>query len=155
MKVLLRIYNGEPFVWKKAEMKNATQFTLEDGSIASQIDIVSISRDNRKKFVICSACGAIIKNTPEAIKEHSLRGTISATCFGCKYMRENNSKQLSAKYTPQEDGSYIINTKKNVKLSCGYSYRYFDINSQNARDICMYKNCATAEMRSIDRKSVV
>ena len=150
MKVLLRIYNGEPFVWKKAEAKNATQFTLEDGSIASQIDIVSISRDNRKKFVICSACGAIIKNTPEAIKEHKERASTSAICFGCRCLKENSGKQLSAKYTLQEDGSYIVNTKKNAKLSCVYSYRYFDINSQNARDICIYKNCATAEMRSIN-----
>ena len=106
MRILLRNYNGEQYVWKKAEMKSATKFALEDGGEVRQADIVSISRDNRKKFVKCSACGEIIRNTPEAIKEHRDRASTSATCFGCKYMREMGSKQLSVKYTLQEDGSY-------------------------------------------------
>lgn len=150
MKVLLRNYNGEQYVWKKAEVKNATKFALEDGGTANQTEIVSISRDNRKKFVRCSACGEIIKNTPEAIKEHTDRASTSATCFGCPYLREGGSKQLSAKYTLQEDGSYIVNTKKSTKLSCKISYRYYDINSPEAREYCRFKQCATAEMKAIE-----
>lgn len=149
MKVLLRSHNGEQYVWKKAEAKNLIQFTLEDGGTANQSNIVSISRDNRKKFVQCSACGEIIRNTPEAIKEHSLRGTISATCFGCKYMRENNSKQLSVKYTLQEDGNYIANAKKSLKLVCAIGWSRPDINSQSARDACCFKSCNGAEMQNI------
>ena len=72
MRVLLRNYDGEQYVWKKAEVKSATKFTLEDGCDVSQAEIVSISRDNRKKFVKCSACGEIIRNTQEAINEHKL-----------------------------------------------------------------------------------
>lgn len=150
MKVLLKSYNEEPFVWKKAEIKNLTQFTLEDGSTANQTDIVSISRDNRKKFVRCSSCGTIIKNTPEAIKEHKERASTSAICFGCRHLRECGIEQLSAKYTLQEDGKYIVNTKKSVKLMCTYSWRHCDVNSQDARDICVYKSCCTAEMQSIN-----
>ena len=150
MKVLLRNYDGEQYVWKKAEMKSATKFALEDGGEARQVDIVSISRDNRKKFVKCSACGDIIRNTPEAIKEHRDRASTSATCFGCPYLRESGGKQLSAKYTLQEDGSYIVNTKKSTKLVCKISYRYYDINSPEAREYCRFKQCATAEMKAIE-----
>lgn len=146
MRVLLRDYNGEQYVWKKAEMKNVATFTVEDGGTVRQTNIVSISRDNRKKFVRCSACGEIIRNTPEAIKTHKDRSSTSATCFGCPYMKEKNSKQLSAKYTLQEDGSYIVNAKKSTKLTCGKSWVYCDINSQEARDVCRWKQCATAEM---------
>lgn len=150
MRVLLRNYNGEPYVWKKAEVKDATKFTLEDGYDVSQAEIVSISRDNRKKFVKCSACGEIIRNTPEAINEHKLRGTTSTTCFGCKYMRERGSKQLSVKYTLQEDGSYAANVKKSLNLVCSATWNNPDINSENAREYCRFKQCATAEMKAIE-----
>lgn len=150
MRILLRNYNGEQYVWKKAEVKSATKFTLEDGRVVSQAEIVSISRDNRKKFVKCSACGEIIRNTPEAINEHKLKGTTSATCFGCKYMREMGSKQLSVKYTLQEDGSYSANVKKSLHLVCTATWNTPDINSENARGYCKFKQCATAEMKAIE-----
>lgn len=150
MKVLLRNYMGEQYVWKKAEMKNDVQFTLEDGGTVNQANIVSISRDNRKKFVKCPACGRIVRNTPEAINEHKLRASTSATCFGCPYMKEIESKQLSTKYTLQEDGRYAANIKKSVRLVCRSSYRYYDINSQEARDCCRFTRCATAEMQNIE-----
>lgn len=150
MKVLLRSYKGEQYVWKKAEMKNTFQFTLEDGRDVNQTQIVSISRDNRKRFVMCSACGQILRNEPNVIKEHMERASTSATCLGCADLRESCIEQLSAKYILQEDGSYIANTKKSVKLSCGYRYGYIDIDSQDARNTCRYRSCATAEMRSIN-----
>ena len=151
MRVLLRsCSNGDQYVWKKAEMKDAKTFALEDGNYVCQAGIVSISRDNRKKFVKCSSCGALIRNTPEAIKEHTNRASTSASCFGCPYMREGNGKQLSAKYTLQEDGSYVVNTKKSTKLYCRASFKFHDINSQEAREICRFKRCATAEMRPIE-----
>lgn len=150
MRVLLRNYNGEQYVWKKAEVKDATKLILEDGKDVFQVGIVSISRDNRKKFVKCSACGEIIRNTPEAINEHKLKGTTSATCFGCKYMREIRSKQLSVKYTLQEDGSYAANVKKSLNLVCSATWNTPDINSENAREYCKFKQCATAEMKAIE-----
>lgn len=151
MRVLLRSCpNGDQYVWKKAEMKDARTFALEDGTCVYQAGIVSISRDNRKKFVKCSSCGAIVRNTPEAIKEHTDRASTSASCFGCQYMREGDGKQLSAKYTLQEDGSYVVNTKKSTRLYCRASFRFYDINSPEAREVCRFKGCATAEMRPIE-----
>lgn len=150
MRALLRSCNGEQYVWKKVEMKNADTFSVEGGQEVCQTGIISISRDNRKKFVRCSICGEIIRNTPEAINAHKDRASTSATCFGCPYFRERNSKQLSAKYTLQEDGSYIVNAKKSVELVCGNSWSCPDINSQKAREVCKFRDCARAEMRAIE-----
>ena len=151
MRVLLRSYcNGEQYVWKKAEMKGINTFTLEDGNYVYQTGVVSVSRDNRKKFVRCSSCGGIIKNTPEAINTHKNRASTSETCFGCRYMSEGDSKQLSAKYTLQEDGSYLVNAKKSTKLYCRTYFKSYNINSQEARQNCRFKGCATAEMQPIE-----
>lgn len=150
MRALLRDCNGDPYVWKNVEMKNAVTFSVDGGLEVHQAGIVSISRDNRKKFVRCSICGEIIKNTPEAINAHKDKASTSATCFGCPYFRERNSKQLSAKYTLQEDGSYIVNEKKSVELICGNSWSRPDINSQKAREVCKFRDCARAEMRAIE-----
>lgn len=150
MRALLRSCNGEQYVWKKVEMKNADTFAVEGGLEVHQTGIVSISRDNRKKFVRCSICGEIIRNTPEAINAHKDRASTSETCFGCPYFRERNDKQLSAKYTLQEDGSYIVNAKKSVELICGNSWSRPDINSQKAREVCKFRDCARAEMRAIE-----
>lgn len=59
-------------------------------------------------------------------------------------------KRLSSKYTLQEDGRYVVNVKNNVKLSCKNSWDYYDINSQGARDVCRWKQCATSEMKAIE-----
>lgn len=148
MKILLKHFNEEVYVWKNAEMGERGLFVVE-GNEVNYDNIVSVSRDNRKKFVRCSACGEIIKKSD--IDKHKAKGSASATCFGCQYMRENGSKQLSVKYSLQEDGSYIGTVKKNVKLMCNQSYYHrYDINSQDARDHCRYKNCATAEMSKIE-----
>lgn len=148
MKVLLKHFNDEVYVWKNAEMGEKGFFVVEGNEIRYD-NIVSVSRDNRKKFVKCSSCGEIIKKAD--IDEHRAKGSTSATCFGCPQLYERSGKQLSVKYSLQEDGSYVGTIKKNVKLICNQNYYHrHDINSQDARDHCRYKNCATAEMNKIE-----
>lgn len=62
MKLLLRQFGDGCYVWKNGEMEDETHFIV-DGKSVRQTDVVSISRDNRSKFVKCSACGATLKNT--------------------------------------------------------------------------------------------
>lgn len=146
MKLLLRQFNDECYVWKNGSMKDETHFIV-DGKSVLQTDVISISRDNRSKFVKCSACGGILKNTEEAIKEHRLKSTTSATCMGCQYLRESNSKTKSIKYVLQDNGKYVSTIKKEMRLLCsrGWGARY-DINSKEARDGCKYKCCIDARM---------
>ena len=44
----------------------------------------------------------------------------------------------------------MVNVKNSVKLSCKNSWDYYDINSQGARDVCRWKQCATSEMEAIE-----
>lgn len=149
MKLLLRKFGDECYVWKNAEMKNETIFIV-DGKEVKQANVVSIYRDNRNKFVKCPACGTILKNTDEEIKEHRLKGTTSATCFGCPNLGESGSKTKSCKYVLQNDGKYIATIKKETNLICRRSWYYnYNINSQEARANCIYKGCIGATMESI------
>lgn len=149
MKLLLRKFGDECYVWKNAEMKNETNFIV-DGKEVKQANVVSIYRDNRNKFVKCPSCGTILKNTDEEIKEHRLKGTTSATCFGCPNLKEYGSKTKSCKYVLQDDGKYIATIKKETNLICGRSwYHNYNINSQEARTNCIYKGCIGATMESI------
>ena len=91
MKILLKHFNDEVYVWKNAEMGESL-FVVEGNEVYYD-NIVSVSRDNRKKFVRCSACGKIIKKSD--IDEHRAKGSTSETCFGCQYMRESNGKHKS------------------------------------------------------------
>jgi hypothetical protein len=146
MKLLLRQFGDGCYVWKNGEMEDETHFIV-DGKSVRQTDVVSISRDNRSKFVKCSACGATLKNTEEAIKEHRLKGTTSATCIGCRNLRESDSQTKSIKYVLQDDGSYVATIKKEMKLMCRRGWcRSYDINSKEARDGCQYKCCIDARM---------
>ena len=149
MKLLLRKFGDECYVWRNAEMKNETNFIV-DGKEVKQANVVSIYSAHRNKFVKCSACGTILKNTDEEIKEHRLKGTTSATCFGCPNLKEYGSKTKSCKYVLQDDGKYIATIKKEMNLICGRSwYHNYNINSQEARTNCIYKGCIVATMESI------
>lgn len=67
MKLLLRQFGDECYVWKNAEMNDEKTFIV-DGRTVNQGNVVSIYRDNRNKFVKCSHCGTILKNTDAEIK---------------------------------------------------------------------------------------
>ena len=87
MKVLLREFDNEQYVWKNVEIDSDTSFIV-DGKRVFQTNVVSVFRDNRINFVKCSMCGAILKNVPEVIAEHRKKATTSETCLNCKYLRE-------------------------------------------------------------------
>ena len=69
MKVLLREFGNEQYVWENAEIDSDTSFIV-DGERVLQTNVVSVFRDNRTNFVKCSMCGAILKNVPEVIAPH-------------------------------------------------------------------------------------
>ena len=103
-----------------------------------------------KKFEGADIDAANILVTDEEIKEHRLKGTTSATCFGCPNLKEYGSKTKSCKYVLQDDGKYIATIKKETNLICSRSwYHNYNINSQEARTNCIYKGCIGATMESI------
>ena len=145
MKVLLREFDNEQYVWKNAEIDSDTSFIV-DGKRVFQTNVVSVFRDNRTNFVKCSMCGAILKNVPEVIAEHRKKATTSETCLNCKYLRERRPKQKSIKYVAQPDGTYLVTDKREARLMCTHTWRSYDINSAEARSNCRYGGCVRANM---------
>ena len=111
MKLLLRQFGDECYVWKNAEMNDEKTFIV-DGRTVNQGNVVSIYGDNRNKFVKCSHCGTILKNTDAEIKEHRLMSTTSTICFRCPNLRKCEEITKSIKYVLQDDGKYIATVKK-------------------------------------------
>lgn len=149
MKLLLRQFGDECYVWKNAEMNDEKTFIV-DGRTVNQGNVVSIYRDNRNKFVKCSHCGTILKNADVEIKEHRLKSTTSTTCFGCPNLRTCEEITKSIKYVLQDDGKYIATVKSEMQLKCRQGWgRLYDINSEDARTGCKYRGCIDATMKSI------
>lgn len=147
MEILMHRFKGEPYVWNKARFVDGK---IMVGNIpVCEKDIVSIRNDDRKKYVCCSVCGTYFKKGSKKIEEHKEGYNDSRMCFGCKYLRQSLKKIQSQKYELLENGNYISKTKSEVVLECYRNYRHNIINSQEARENCIYNRCKNATMNNV------
>lgn len=144
MEILLRRYNNETYVWKKAKFVNGS--IKVDGESFHENRIVSIRNDIRKNYVRCSQCNTYFKKGSSKIEKHKELITDSHLCFGCDYLRQSVKLQKSQKYELLENGNYLSRSKSEVFLHCAATY-YKDINSQEAREACKYNRCRNATMQ--------
>lgn len=148
MKILTR-----DFQWVDATFNwQVGRIVKSDGNAINESHIIAIDDDTRNKYVICSNCGKVIRNTPKAIQAHKALAETSDKCFDCPHMRERNNVVLKNSYTPQADGTYILSTKQQCNLVCTRGFRtpYYDINSETSQENCIYKRCATSSMTNIE-----
>ena len=149
MKVLLRQYGSECYVWKEANYVGGKMRV--DANPIHEIDIVSIMDDNRNEYVKCSFCGEIIKNDEHEIEKHRNKCKTSEACFTCGRMRKGDVLSISEKFVKVEDGKYIIKTDQSAKLYCSNGYSSSpDIDSEAARESCRYAPCATARIDAVE-----
>lgn len=149
MKLLIRD-NYNNLTWQEALYKSGNFISTDESRYYNNECIYAVKDDNRNKTVICSGCGVEVRNTPSAIKAHRNMINKSNKCFECDYLRHRNETVLSQKYVLNEDGTYNESTKRTVTLGCGNRWRYPDINSDEARDICKYKRCEEATFKKIE-----
>lgn len=147
MKALLREYNGEQFVWANVKYKNNC-FITSDGDRIVENNIIDISRDSRSKYVICSVCGEMVKNTPEAIEAHWREKAKNKNCLTCAHLKEGyRNKPIKKTYSPDpnEPGKFIVQNKYSTELVCGYSWSSYPINTDDADNVCQCFKCKRAE----------
>ena len=144
MDILVRRFNDEPYVWKKAKFVNGK--IMVDGHPCAEPEIVSIRNDARKQYVYCSGCGTYFRKGSKKIEEHKAGCDDTSKCFDCKHLSYRRGDILSHKYTTLADGKYIVTTKQKTSLYCTRSW--YDINSQEARDRCVYNRCKNATMET-------
>lgn len=148
MKALVKDYAGQQLVYVTVHYKNGNFYDEHENKI-SYINVLDISRDNRKNTVFCSACGELIDNKPEAIEKHWKAKAKGKDCFTCKYVREHysrNSGKKTIKPDPNNPGMYIVTTKyPATTLYCSRSWQEPYINTESADRGCVFYECKNAQ----------
>lgn len=150
MKILLRHYGEEEYVWKKATW-NTSGYVLENDSVSwPESSIVAIQEDERSKYVRCQNCGEIIANTPDAIEAHYKSREANKNCLTCSEVKESRSEIISTKYNRQEDGTYKATREYTVQLYCGPYWNTAPIMTTRSDAICKYTACRRRGVSSIE-----
>ena len=146
MKVILRDYGSESYVVKDVIFKQNGTYECEGNSI-EETDILTVL-EKENDFVTCSACGQLIKNTPKAIREHIARKESYKGCLECRRLKTRENKNQKIKYALNEDGTFHRVLNDDVRLSCGASYLYTDITSEERLQNCPYAKCSKETISS-------
>lgn len=142
MNILIRRFDGEPYVWKRAKFVNGD---IMVGDIrVYENNIAAVRNDNRDKYVWCSTCRTYFKKGSEDIEKHKAGCQDTSKCFDCQYMRPESVVTQSKKYQELGDGKYIIKTKAEAILKCRRSWE--SIEAQESRNTCIYNRCNDATM---------
>lgn len=146
MKALLVVnYNGEQLSYETVTYDPKTGFKDANGNTVWAWHILDISRDTRSKYVKCSSCGELIKNTPEAIEAHKTKQSSQKDCLSCSKAKEGYGKELIKKtYVPDPNnpGMLISTVKSRVELRCDISWK--SIYHEDSERMCKYMQCTHA-----------
>ena len=145
MKILLREHQGEQFVWHKAKY-NGTYFVVQDNYTIREENIVSVMNDNRKNYIKCSSCGAIISKKGNAFAKHKEESCGISPCIDCRQLRVDYFGKLPKKqYVQNDDGTYIEKSKGHVKLLCNYrTYENAPLDYPEVIRRCPKRQCVNA-----------
>lgn len=154
MKVLLRYCNNAQYQWINAEWENGKYYELHErgrGYQFNQSNIMAVTEDDRTNYVRCAHCGKLIQNTPEAIEEHFAKQEADKNCINCKYLRiYGNKRNVVTKYDENEDGTYTVTETCNATLGCGKCYWTSPVDSDEAKNRCIYNQCRKIGVKPIE-----
>lgn len=150
MKILLRNFGGNQYVWKTAKYHNDHFYV--NGEQVNETSIVSIVNDNRKNYVQCSSCGEVFKKGSAKFHEHRANAIKPETCFNCCHMTIDYMNSLHRTFKRDEDGGYIQKSEDLVILRCANSgsWHDYDIESVEAINNCKKRQCANATEMEIE-----
>ena len=146
----LRVLLRSDYKWRDAHWDGQTKFLSINRNRITTSEIIAIENDPRTKYVQCTKCGSIIKNTKKAINEHAKWGSNSKVCLVCKNLRHSNETELKETLIKNDDGTYTRTKKTVCSLVCGNSWGQPDIESVSARSACMYRRCSANTLGPIE-----
>lgn len=154
MKILLRNYGNQQYVWKTAKY-NYGSFIV-NGEPINQTEIVSIVNDNRKNYIQCSSCGQVFKRDDVKFHIHKQNASSPSTCFGCKYAQVDDAYEEKRHLEFNKYGEIVEKFERKVRIVCGkdssswWSTPY-DITSTDSICNCNKRQCVDAtEMEIYD-----
>lgn len=144
MKILLRGFDGEQYVWKTAKYNN--QMFHVNGNPVNQTEIVSIINDNRKNYIECSCCKQIFRRGHRRFQVHKENAIKPETCFNCDKCMAENKRTIKQKFEGDPYRGFIEQIEYEVDLVCTNIGRwsYYGINSDVAISRCAKRQCADA-----------
>lgn len=151
MKILLRHYQGNYYVWKDAKWEGVFYKLLDnDEACFYETEVLAVKDDNRIGYVQCNYCGELIENNPEAIEAHYAKSEAKKDCLKCEYLAPYGRKQdVTKTYVDNGDGTYSIKEEYKTPLACTLGYYTEDINSENAKKNCQYTRCRRKGVKPI------
>lgn len=140
MKAILRNYDNEEYVVKNIEVAYNDKYTCNN-KIIEETNILTML-DNKSKFLKCTACGELVRNTKKDIEKHLDRTSSYENCIGCPHLKSEILKNVATKYTKKEDDTFVLSSKSNVNLVCGNKiFHNVSITDAKRLDYCAYKKC--------------
>lgn len=146
MKILLRNYANQLYVWKTAKY-NKGNFWVDGGKI-SKTEIVSIMNDNRKNYVQCSSCGQIFRRDDPKFEEHKKKAITPLTCMNCPHLECDGVSYEKRVVEMTKSGKFIEKYEREVTPLCGMTGGWWgthkSILSDDAISGCSKRQCGTA-----------
>lgn len=145
MKILLRKWNNEYYVWMESTYESGKFYVdIKDygKTELSHTDILAVKGDEMGNYVACANCGALIHNDPESIEKHFAEQEAKRNCFQCRSLKVSDSGEIDTRYENNMDGTYRVTKVANSVLRCGQKwYNSPSIDSDAAKQICVYHQC--------------
>lgn len=150
MRVLLRLYDNEEFVWKEAEYKKEGFYV--DGKRVKEINVVATDDCDLSGYIYCNSCGERIKDEPGAFEQHCAEVEAKKDCGTCGYLRIGRiDDNYNRTFHRNENGLYeVTETYNNASLTCTKNYRRCDIESEEAVAGCIFMQCRDNGTRTSD-----
>lgn len=148
MKILLREYNDQQYVWVTAKY-DGYKFIV-NGRKQYETNIVSVINDNRKNYVKCSSCGKMFPKKGKKFAKHKEESRTINPCLTCRKMRATERTEITTKYVINDDGTFTKKTETIVDLVCnGHFWSIPNCNSEEAINGCRLRQCETAKGEEI------
>lgn len=150
MQILLRRYGNEEYVWKKAVYKSEVYYITDKNGCETRIrdvEIVAVKDNEYAEYVVCTNCGALIKNTPEDIEKHYTEMEAKRDCASCSDVKFAD-KLLQKRTLEKVDDGYLVTETFTGSPRCAViSWSPCSIDSAVKKGICKFVACRKKEMR--------
>lgn len=148
MKILLREFDGMPYVWKTAKY-DGERFVIDRRNI-DESNIISVINDNRKNYIRCSSCGKIFPRNGKKFAKHKALASTIEPCLTCRGMCTKEFTNPNKRYIANDDGTYTLKTETIVSLVCNRGYwSDYKCNSTEAIMNCKFRQCESAKAEEI------
>ena len=149
MKILLRNYAYQQYVWVTAKYKDG-HFVV-NAEPQEERNVVSVINDNRKNYIQCSSCGKLFRKNDPKFEIHKRNSASPSTCLGCRHLYTENADLVKSKYIMNPDGTFTEKTERNVELVCSNygMYSHYNINSDQLLIRCKFRQCEYASPEEI------